>query len=85
MEPYLVASFASFWLTRLLQSLIDAPSRLWVASLPGFACLFLLPWDEELGWYAPFVVAGVVSLLQLLENILIAKSDEALTSIMRRR
>lgn len=82
---YLISALAVFWLMRLLQSLIEAPSRLWVAVLPGFSCLFLLPWDTELKWYAPFVVSGIVSLLQLIENYLIAKSDEALTSIMRRR
>jgi asparagine N-glycosylation enzyme membrane subunit Stt3 len=82
---YLFSALATFWILRLLQSLIEAPSRLWIAVLPVVSCLFLLPWDTGLGWYAPFVVAGIVSLLQLVENFLIAKSDEALTSIMRRR
>jgi hypothetical protein len=81
---YLFAALAIFWAIRLVQTWVDAPSWVWLLVQPALATILLLPWEQE-KWYAPLVVAGIVSFMQMLENLLIAKSDEALSAIMRRR
>ena len=82
---YLFAAFAAFWIIKLAQVWIDIPGWAWQLIQVAVATVFLLPWDQTLEWYGPFAVAGIVSFLQMTENLLIAKSDEALSAIMRRR
>lgn len=78
------AALAVFWLIRLVQTWIDAPRWLWMLIGLALSSIALLPWDGY-AWYTPGSVAAIVAFLQMAENFLIAKSDEALTSIIRRR
>ena len=83
---YLFIALAVFWLIRLIKTWVEAPSWFWQISTLIFAGLAVLPWaDERMDWFAPFAIAGIVTFLQLIENVLIAKADELLTNIMRRR
>lgn len=80
---FLFAALAVFWILRLLQIWIGAPGWLWQILQPVLAVPMLLPWNGP--WYAPLAVAGIVAFLQFAENLLIAKADEAVAAIMRRR
>jgi hypothetical protein len=83
---YIFVALAVFWTIRLLQVWISTPTWMWQLSQLALAGLFALPWDSSwMDWYTPFAIAGMVALLQMIENLLIAKSDEALSTIMRRR
>jgi len=83
---YLFVALAVFWALRLLQIWIAAPTWLWQLSQLVLAGLFALPWNNSwMSWYTPFAIAGMVAFLQMFENLLISKSDEALSTIMRRR
>jgi hypothetical protein len=82
---YLFLALAVFSVIRFVQMFFNAPSWLWQVASLTLSAMVLLPWNSGTQWYLPFAVAGVVSFLQFLENILIAKADEALNAIMRRR
>jgi hypothetical protein len=81
---YLFMALAVFWVIRLLQIWISAPSWLWIIAQLVLSFLSMLPWNGY-SWYAPDAVAAIVSFLQMVENFLIAKADESLTAIMKRR
>lgn len=83
---YVIVALAVFWLVRLLQTWVDAPSWLWQLVTPAAAALVLLPWSGGWEhWYSPLAVGGLVAFLQMGENLLIAKADESVSAIMRRR
>jgi hypothetical protein len=83
---YLFIALAVFTIVRIVQVWVDAPAWFWsLAQLVG-CVLATIPWSQEwMRWYSPFAIAGIITFLQMLENLLIAKSDEALSAIMRRR
>ena len=81
---YVLMALGVFWIVRLLQTWIDAPAWLWSIIQLALAVIIMLPWYDY-KWFAPLGVAGIVAFLQMAENFLIAKSDEALSTIMRRR
>lgn len=83
---YLLVALALFWLIRFLQNWVDAPGWVWQLVQPILAMLALIPWNQDwLRWYTPLAISAIVTFLQFAENLLIAKADEALTAIMRRR
>jgi hypothetical protein len=81
---YVLMALGVFWIVRLLQTWVDAPAWLWGIIQLALSVIVMLPWDNY-KWFAPLGVAGIVAFLQMAENLLIAKSDEALSTIMRRR
>lgn len=81
---YVLMALGVFWIVRLLQTWIDAPTWLWSIIQLALAVIVMLPWNGY-EWFSPLGVAGIVAFLQMAENLLIAKSDEALSTIMRRR
>ena len=74
---YLFMALAVFTVVRFVQLLVDGPAWLWQLVTVALSALVIIPWDVE--WYAFLAIAGVVSFLQMLENLLIAKADEALS------
>ena len=81
---FVFMALAVFWVIRLIQVWVDAPRWLWMLAQLLAGSLVMLPWDGY-GWYTPASIAAIVAFLQMVENFLIAKTDEALTSIIRRR
>lgn len=77
-------ALAVFWLVRLVQVWVDAPRWVWMLVVLALSTVAELPWDGY-GWYTPASISAMVAFLQMGENFLIAKTDEALTSIIRRR
>lgn len=77
-------ALAVFWLVRLVQVWVDAPRWAWMLVVLALSTVAELPWDGY-SWYAPASISAMVAFLQMGENFLIAKTDEALTSIIRRR
>lgn len=82
---YLFMALAVFSVVRFVQIFVNAPSWMWQLASLTLSAMVLLPWNSGSQWYLPLAVTGMVAFLQFLENILIAKSDEALNAIMRRR
>ena len=83
---YLFMALAVFTVVRLLHFVIDAPEWVWqLGIIAASAAIVLFPWQEGEHWYMVLAVPGIVCFLQLLENLLIVKSDEALSTIQRRR
>jgi hypothetical protein len=82
---YLFMALTVFSVIRFIQVFVNAPSWLWQLATLALSAMVLLPWHSGGQWFMPLAVAGMVTFLQFLENILIAKSDEALNAIMRRR
>jgi hypothetical protein len=81
---YLWIALSVFVIVRFLQIWIEAPEWLWLLLVVGAASLSLLPWNQSwIHWYSPFAIAGIVIFAQRIENILIVKADEALTTVMR--
>jgi len=81
---YVLMALGVFWIVRLLQTWIDSPAWSWSIIQLALSVVVLLPWSGY-SWYSPLAVAGIVAFLQMAENFLIAKSDEALSTIIRRR
>lgn len=80
---YILVALAVFCTLRLAQLWVEAPDWLWQVLPPILAVPFLLPWSGP--WYAPLAVGAGVTFLRLGENLLIAKADESVAAIMRRR
>jgi hypothetical protein len=84
MVEYLLLPVALFWILKFLGMWVEAPGWLWQLLILGGSTLALVPWDQPwLQWFSPFVIAGLVVLLQAAENLMIAKGDEAITAVMR--
>lgn len=85
--PFVLAALAVFWVIKVLRQWIDAPSWLWVLVQNPLSAAALIPWmDGNLKWVvASASVSGIVTLVQHTENLFIAKADEAIASVMRRR
>lgn len=79
----LLVALAIFCTIRIVQLWVEAPDWVWQVSPPILAVPFLLPWSGP--WYSPLVVGALVVFLRLGENLLIAKADESVAAIMRRR
>jgi hypothetical protein len=85
---YLLITLAVFWIFRFLINLsndyVEAAEWFWQLVLLGMAALALAPWDQSwVQWFSPLVIAGGVTVLRMIENLLIVKADEALTVVMR--
>lgn len=77
-------ALAVFWVVRIAQVWVEAPRWMWMLVTLALSVVAELPWDGY-SWYTPASIAAIVAFLQMGENFLIAKTDEALTSIIRRR
>lgn len=83
---YIIVALAVFWFVKMLKLWIDAPTWLWQSLTPLLAFLLMLPWsDPQWEWYSPFAVAGIVSLMQLVEDLISIKTDEGILHITTRR
>jgi hypothetical protein len=85
MTTLLVTALSIFWVTRLARVWVEAPSWVWTLVHPSLAALALIPWEGDRPWLAPLAASGIVVFLQLMENLLIARADESVASVMRRR
>lgn len=83
---YLIVALAVLWIVKTVKLWVDAPAWVWQCALPVVALLVLLPWDsEQWEWYSPVAIAGIVSVLQGMENYLLVRTDEGIFNITRRR
>lgn len=88
MIAYLFITIAVFWIFRLLSMAandhVEAAEWFWQLVLIAMSALALFPWNQTwVEWYSPFVIAGGVTILRMVENLLIVKADEALAAVMR--
>lgn len=81
---YLILALAIFWIIKMIQRIVETYDWVWPLVTIVISTLALAPWDQTwLTWYSPFTVAGVVTFLQVTENYLIIRADEALTAVMK--
>lgn len=82
---YLLLALAIFPVLRLVRMWVDAPEWFWQGAVLLLSVAGVLLTDSDWEWYSPLSIAGIVAFLQLAENLLIARADESLNSIIRRR
>lgn len=81
---YLILALAVFWIVNLIQRVVETYEWVWPLVTCAVSTVALVPWNQSwLTWYTPFALAGLVMVLQTLENYLIVRSDEALTAVMK--
>jgi len=76
-------ALAVYTVVKLARLVLAAPEWLWMLIAVALAIVVTLPFDEG-EWWEFLAVAGMVEFLNLIENLLIVKADEALGRIQRR-